>query len=96
MAKERLYFKVEIEWYEEGFGEVYHYSCYSRSELHEFINGQTELLAFDWAQTHYWAYADLYENEFALAEAVYPKFVTRIYEVPPKEFYSVDYATMRV
>ena len=96
MAKERLYFKIEIEWSREGLARAYHYSCYKRTELHEFINEQMELLAFEWARDHFWAYAESYENEYALAEVVLSKLSTRIFEVPPKEFYSVDYATMRV
>lgn len=96
MAKERLYFKVEIEWSQEGYAKAFHYSCYSRAELHEFINEQTEILAFEWAKDHFWGYAKDYEDEFALFEAVLPKFIHRIYEVPAKEFYGVDYATMRI
>lgn len=96
MAKQRLYFKVEIEWAKEGIAQAYHYSCYSRPELHEFINEQMELLAFEWARDHFWAYAEHYENEYVLAEVVLSKLSTRIFEVPPKEFYHVDYATMRV
>lgn len=96
MAKERLYFKIEIEWAREGLAKAYHYSCYKRTELHEFINEQMELLAFEWARDHFWAYAEEFKDEYALAEVVMSKLVTRIFEVPPKEFYSVDYATMRV
>lgn len=96
MAKERLYFKIEIEWAREGLAKAYHYSCYNRTELHEFINEQMELLAFEWARDHFWAYAAHYDNECALAEVVLSKLNTRIFEVPPKEFYHVDYATMRV
>ena len=96
MAKERLYFKIEIEWAREGLARAYHYSCYTRSELHEFINEQMELLAFEWAQDHFWAYAKDYEDEYTLAEMVFNRLTTRIFEVPPKEFYDVNYATMRV
>lgn len=96
MAKERLYFKIEIEWAREGLAKAYHYSCYNRTELHEFINEQMELLAFEWARDRFWAYAVHYDNEYALAEVVLSKLTTRIFEVPPKEFYHVDYATMRV
>ena len=96
MAKERLYFKIEIEWAREGLAKAYHYSCYNRTELHEFINEQMELLAFEWARYHFWASAAHYDNEYALAEVVLSKLITRIFEVPPKEFYHVDYATMRV
>ena len=55
-----------------------------------------ELLAFEWANEHYWAYANSFEDEYAFAEVVLSKLNTRIFEVPPKEFYGVDYATMRV
>lgn len=96
MAKERLYFKIEIEWVREGLAKAYHYSCYNRTELHEFINEQMELLAFEWARDHFWAYAAHYDNEYALAEVVLSKLHTRIFEVPPEKFYHVDYATMRV
>lgn len=96
MAKERLYFKIEIEWAREGLAQAYHYSCYNRIELHEFINEQMELLAFEWARDHFWAYAGNYDNEYALAEVVLSKLNTRIFEVPPEQFYHVDYATMRV
>ena len=96
MAKERLYFKIEIEWAREGLAQAYHYSCYNRTELHEFINEQMELLAFEWARDHFWAYAGNYDNEYALAEVVLSKLNTHIYEVPLAEFYGVDYATMRV
>ena len=96
MAKERLYFKIEIEWAREGLAKAYHYSCYNRTELHEFINEQMELLAFEWARDHFWAYAGNYDNEYALAEVVLSKLNTHIYEVPLAEFYGVDYATMRV
>jgi hypothetical protein len=96
MAKERLYFKIEIEWAREGLAQAYHYSCYNRAELHEFINEQMELLAFEWARDHFWAYAENYENEYALAEVVLSKLNTRIFEVPPEKFYHSDYATMRV
>ena len=96
MAKERLYFKIEIEWAREGLAKAYHYSCYNRTELHEVINEQMELLAFEWARDHFWAYTAHYDNEYALAEVVLSKLTTRIFEVPPKEFYHVDYATMRV
>lgn len=96
MAKERLYFKIEIEWAREGLAKAYHYSCYNRTELHEFINEQMELLAFEWAREHFWAYAENYDNEYALAEVVLSKLNIRIFEVPPKEFYGVDYATIRV
>ena len=96
MAKERLYFKIEIEWAGEGRAKAYHYSCYTRPELHEFINEQMELLAFEWANELYWVYAKDYEDEYAFAEVVLSKLNTRIFEVPPKEFYGVDYATMRV
>lgn len=96
MAKERLYFKIEIEWAREGLTKAYHYSCYNRTELHEFINEQMELLAFEWARDHFWAYAVHYDNEYALAEVVLSKLHTRIFEVPPEKFYHVDYATIRV
>jgi radical SAM superfamily enzyme len=96
MAKERLYFKIEIGCQRIGLEKAYHYSCYNRTELHEFINEQMELLAFEWAKEHYWAYANSFEDEYAFAEVVLSKLNTRIFEVPPKEFYSVDYATMRV
>lgn len=96
MAKERLYFKIEIEWAREGLVKAYHYSCYNRTELHEFINEQMELLAFEWARDHFWAYAAHYDNEYALAEVVLSKLNTHIFEVPPEKFYHVDYATMRV
>jgi hypothetical protein len=96
MAKERLYFKIEIEWAREGLAKAYHYSCYNRTELHEFINEQMELLAFEWARDHFWAYAKEYEDEYVFAEMVMSKLTTRIFAVPPKEFYGVDYATMRV
>jgi hypothetical protein len=55
-----------------------------------------ELLAFEWAKEHYWAYANSFEDEYAFAEVVLSKLNTRIFEVPPKEFYGADYATMRV
>jgi hypothetical protein len=55
-----------------------------------------ELLAFEWARDHFWAYAVHYDNEYALAEVVLSKLHTRIFEVPPEKFYHVDYATMRV
>ena len=45
---------------------------------------------------YFWCYAKDYEDEFALFEAILPKVITRIFEVPPKEFYDVNYATMRV
>ena len=96
MSKTRMYFKVEIEWTREGLARAYHYSCYNRTELHEFINEQMEVLAFEWARNHFWAYARDYDNEFVLAETVLSSLVTRIYEVPPAEFYGVDYAVMRV
>jgi hypothetical protein len=96
MAKERLYFKVEIGCSRIGLEKAYHYSCYNRTELHEFINEQMELLAFEWAKEHYWAYANSFEDEYAFAEVVLSKLNTRIFEVPPKEFYGADYATMRV
>lgn len=96
MSKTRLYFKVEIEWAKEDLARAYHYSCYNRTELHEFINEQMELLAFEWARDHFWAYAKDYDNEFSLAETVLSKLTTHIYEVPPAEFYGVDYAVMRV
>lgn len=96
MAKERLYFKIEIGCPRMGLEKAYHYSCYNRTELHEFINEQMELLAFEWAKEHYWAYADSFEDEYAFAEVVLSKLNTRIFEVPPKEFYGVNYAVMRV
>ena len=96
MAKERLYFKVEIGCPRIGLEKSYHYSCYNRIELHEFINEQMELLAFEWANEHFWAYANSFENEYVFAEVVLSKLNTRIFEVPPKEFYGVDYATIRV
>jgi heme O synthase-like polyprenyltransferase len=55
-----------------------------------------ELLAFEWARDHFWAYADNYEDEYALAEVVLSKLNTRIFEVPPKEFYDVNYAIMKI
>ena len=94
MAKERLYFKIEIEWAREGLAQAY--PCYNRTELHEFINEQMELLAFEWARDHFWAYAKEYEDEYVFAEMVMSKLTTHIYEVPPAEFYGVDYAVMRV
>lgn len=96
MAKERLYFKIEIGCPRIGLEKAYHYSCYNRTELHEFINEQMELLAFEWAKEHYWAYAESFEDEYAFAEVVFSKLNTRIFEVSPKEFYGVDYTVMRV
>ena len=98
MAKERLYFKIEfwLNGVHDPCAKGYYYSCYNRTELHEFINERMEEFAFQWAKDYFWCYAKDYEDEFALFEAILPKVTTRIFEVPPKEFYDVDYATMRV
>ena len=100
MAKERMYFRVEICSPDKNENFTLYYSCFNRIQLHDFINEKLEEIVFEWAKNNFWDhdknYSEDYADEFILFEAILPMWRQRIYEIDPNEFYKADFATLRL